>query len=395
MIETVIENGKTYANIGDLREWDANRDLRAVGPDAFRRLKAQIEDLGEYKPILCTPDGVVLGGNTRLRAFRELGYKRLWVSMLPIRDNNDLLKYNLSDNDNVGLYNENGLANLLSDYDLNLEDYAVDFQEPIVLADITLEGDNEVSEDEAPEVDTQNPPTSELGVVYRLGRHFLMCGDATNNMDVKQLLGDAEVSMVFTEPPYGVDYTSRVDEERRKGWGEIKNDNLKGEELQTFLQQSVGKWQSKPTYVCCNWQSVVDFWQALNTPNAFIVWDKGSIGLGAGYRNQHEIILFYGTLDTNSESNIWSIPRDSTLEYTHPTQKPVAIPARAIKNSSKMDGNVLDIFGGSGSTLIACEQLGRNAYIMELDPKYCDVIRKRYAKLIGRENEWVEVTPRV
>lgn len=143
MIQTVVENGKTYANINDLSEWSQNKELRAVGPDAFRRLKAQIQDLGEYKPLLCTPEGIVLGGNTRLRAYRELGYTRLWVSIINTRDKNDLIKYNLSDNDNVGLYNENGLANLLSDYELNLEDYAVDFDEPSVLADITPEEKSE------------------------------------------------------------------------------------------------------------------------------------------------------------------------------------------------------------------------------------------------------------
>lgn len=137
MIQTVVEEGKTYANINDLSEWAENKELRAVGPDAFRRLKAQITELGEYKPILVTDEGIVLGGNTRLRAFRDLGYTRLWVSVIHTPDKNSLLKYNLSDNDNVGLYHENGLANLLSDYELNLDDYAVDFQEPIVLADIT------------------------------------------------------------------------------------------------------------------------------------------------------------------------------------------------------------------------------------------------------------------
>lgn len=136
MINTVVQDGKTYANINDLMEWSENKELRAVGPDAYRRLMAQIQELGEYKPLLVTPEGIVLGGNTRLKAYKELGYERLWVSVIPTKNKNDLLKYNLSDNDNVGLYNDNGLANLLSDYELNLADYAVDFQEPIVLADI-------------------------------------------------------------------------------------------------------------------------------------------------------------------------------------------------------------------------------------------------------------------
>ncbi len=137
MITTIIENGKTYASITDLQEWEKNKEIRAVGPDAYRRLKAQIQEFGEVKPILITDEGIILGGNTRVRAYRELGYTRLWVSVLTPKDKNDLIKINLLDNDNVGLYNDNGLANILSEYELNLEDYAVDFDEPIVLADIT------------------------------------------------------------------------------------------------------------------------------------------------------------------------------------------------------------------------------------------------------------------
>lgn len=137
MINTVVQDGKTYANINDLLEWSENKELRAVGPDGYRRLKAQIQELGEYKPLLVTVEGIVLGGNTRLKAYKELGYQRLWVSVIETKGKDDLLKYNLSDNDNVGLYSSDGLANILSEYDLNMADYAVDFEEPIVLADIT------------------------------------------------------------------------------------------------------------------------------------------------------------------------------------------------------------------------------------------------------------------
>lgn len=390
MIQTIIENGKIYANINDLKEWELNKELRATGPDGFRRLKAQIKELGEFKPVLITEDGTILGGNTRLRAFRELGYTRLWVSIVPITDKNMMLKYNLSDNDNVSIYNENGLANILSDFEINTEDYAVDFIEPTVLADLVESG--ETQEDEAPEVDPTQT-VSQVGAIYQIGKHRLMCGDSTNPENINKLLNGAKIDVIFTDPPYGVDYQSRVDEDRRKGWGEIENDNLKGEALQGFLRQSLGAYQNIPIYVCCNWQSVVDFFLALGKPNSLIVWDKGSIGLGAGYRNQHEFILFYGTLDHNHETNVWTIVRDSTMEYTHPTQKPIAIPARALKNHSGQ--NVLDIFGGSGSTLMACEQLDKTCFMMELDPKYCDVIRKRYAKYIGKEQEWQEVTPAV
>lgn len=257
----------------------------------------------------------------------------------------------------------------------------------------TTTDEPEVEEDEAPEVDEEAEPTSKRGEVYQLGRHRLMCGDATSKEDVDTLMGGAKANMVFTDPPYGVDYTSRVDKERRKPWGGIINDDLEGEALREFLLDSVGDLPA-PKYVCCNWQSVMDFMLALGRPNAFIVWDKGSIGLGAGYRNQHEIILFYGKLDHNSESNVWSIKRDANAEYAHPTQKPVSISGRAITNSSRKGDAVLDLFGGSGSTLVACEQLDRTCYMSEIDPRYADVIRKRYHKLVTDSVDgWDIATP--
>lgn len=285
----------------------------------------------------------------------------------------------------------------LDEFAFDLDLTALDVNFDALDLDKFLDGlhDEEIEEDEAPEVDEANPPVSVLGEVYQLGRHRLMCGSSTDKENIDTLTNKTIPDMVFTDPPYGVDYSSRVDEERRKGWGGIINDNLKGEELQNFLSEAVAiHIGHRPTYICCNWQSYSDFEAAFGKPNALIVWDKQSIGLGAGYRNQHEFILFYGKLDHNSESNVWQLNRDSSGDYKHPTQKPVGIPARGIKNSSKADQVVLDLFGGSGSTLMASEQTGRICYMMELDPKYCDVIRKRYAKHIGSE-DWEAVTPAI
>ncbi len=199
---------------------------------------------------------------------------------------------------------------------------------------------------------------------------------------VLRLIDGAKVAMVFTDPPYGVDYVSRVDVKRRKDWGGIKNDNLNGEDLQEFLKDSVG-YLSKPKYICCNWQSVKDFFESIGMPNSLIVWDKKSMGLGANYRSQHEFILFYGKLNHRKETNVWSLKRDSTAEYTHPTQKPVELIVRAAINSSKKGEVVYDAFLGSGSTLIAAHKLERMCYGMELDPKYVDVIVQRWCDYTG------------
>lgn len=370
-------------DISTLKNWDKNP--RSIKEKDFDRLKKQIFTLGQYKPLLITEDGTVLGGNMRLRAYRELNIKDIWVSVVDAPDEDRKLEYALSDNDRAGFYDADLLANLIPEYpDFDWSSYAVDMKEPQGLQEL-IDSFKEVEEDEPPLL-SEGEPESKLGEVYQLGRHRLMCGDATNIDNVKTLLDGVQPTMIFTDPPYGVDYQSRVDEERRKGWGGIANDELKGAELQKFLKDSVGIY-GQTKYICCNWQSVVDFWQAFGRPNAFIIWDKQSIGLGAGYRNQHEIILFYGKLDHNSETNVWGLRRDSTGKYTHPTQKPVALSVRAIKNSSNKGDVVLDMFGGSGSTLIAAEQTDRTCLMLELDPKYCDVIRKRYDNFIKRTDK--------
>lgn len=361
---------------------------RTISEDEFKGLQASIVAFGFVEPIVVNKDMTIIGGHQRYQVAKKMGLMSIPAHVVDL-SKHDERKLNVLLNSPAisGSYDEIKLAELLEELklDANYYDLRLDQLEPLDLSDA------EIEEDEAPELPS-GAPISELGAMYQLGKHRLLCGDSTQ--DLPTLLTGAEPAMVFTDPPYGVDYQSRVDEKRRKGWGKIENDDLKSSELQDFLATVLNQ-TAEPKYICCNWQSYYDFEQALGKPNALIVWDKGSIGLGAGYRNQHEFILFYGTLDHNSESNVWTINRDSS--YAHPTQKPVAIPARAILNSSKRGDIVLDYFLGSGSTLIACEQLDRICYGLELDPKYCDVIRKRYAKLIDPEGEqsWESLTPRI
>lgn len=358
---------------------------RLIKDDKFKKLVQSLKDfpeMAEVREVVVNKDHMILGGNMRYKAMLEAGWKEIPIKVVDWPEDKQK-EFIIKDNISGGEWDWDIIAN---EWDSKLlDDWGLDLPNGF--------GEEEVEEDEAPEV-SKDPPQSVLGAVYQLGRHKLMCGDSTVKKHINGLLDGYGANMIFTDPPYGVDYQSRVDEERRKGWGKIANDDLKGEELQDFIAKSLLDLVEVPTYVCCNWQSYTDFEEALGKPNSLIVWDKGSIGLGAGYRNQHEFILFYGTLDHNSESNVWSITRDA--EYKHPTQKPIEIPARAIRNSTKSNKNiVLDPFGGSGSTLIACEQLDRTCYMMELDPKYCDVIRKRYWKFINNNDEtgWEDGTP--
>lgn len=369
-------------NINNIRPNPNNP--RLIKDDKFKKLVASIEEFPEMldaREIVVNKDHVILGGNMRFKAAKEAGLKEVPVKIVDWPEDKQR-QFVIKDNVSGGEWDWDILAN---EWDAEeLDAWGLDTPDD-------WGEETEVEEDEAPEVSNE-PPVSKLGEIYQLGRHRVMCGDSTDKDNIESLMNGEKADMVFTDPPYGVDYSSRVDKDKRKPWGTILNDDLKDETLRDFLYDSCSHLPA-PRYVCCNWQSVVDFILALGNPNAFIVWDKGSIGLGAGYRNQHEIILFYGKLDHNSESNVWTIKRDSTGGYEHPTQKPVAISSRAIKNSSKKDGIVLDIFLGSGSTLIACEQTNRTCYGMELDEKYVDVIRKRYQKFVtGNEEGWEDGT---
>ena len=384
-----MNQDKTYWPVEKLQNWEKNP--RAIKKEDFERLKRQIKKFGQYKPLLITPDGTVLGGNMRLRAYRDLKVEQIWVSIVEPKTEAEKLEYALSDNDRAGYYVEDQLGELITEYglEISLDDYTVDLGEALTLTDVLNKFGPDPNEDEAPPL-AEGEPVSKLGEVYQLGTHRLMCGDATKAEDIKKLLNVSKPVMLFTDPPYGVDYLSR---QPKKTWGKIINDNLENDEMFKLLKDSCSPYL-KNAYICCNWKCYTDFEIALGKPRNLIVWDKGSVGLGWGYRYQHEFVLFYGEIKKiGSETDVWEVKRDPTINYTHPTQKPVGLAARAIRNSSKPNEVVLDLFGGSGSTLIACEQLNRRCFVMELDPKYCDVIRKRYAKTIRKEAEWIASTP--
>ena len=213
--------------------------------------------------------------------------------------------------------------------------------------------------------------------------HRLMCGDSTDQNDVEMLMNGAKADMVFTDPPYNVAFNGRSGK-----FDVIENDDLSKEDFNNFIEetcQMIKHLDPACYYVWCNWE----FYGVLQSKLPFkscIVWAKNVFGLGRGYRHQHEFCLFNGTIDDKitNESDLWEIAKDSN--YVHPTQKPVALCARALKNHMDVE-NVVDLFGGSGSTLIACEQLDRTCYMMELDPKYCDVILQRYINLTGTSED--------
>mgnify|MGYP003571260581 FL=1 len=258
--------------------------------------------------------------------------------------------------------------------------------------------EHEIVEDELPEIPKE--ATSKLGNIYQLGSHRLMCGDSTKEEDVAKLMNGVKADMVFTDPPYNADYSSRVDKDRRKPWGGILNDNMSREAFDDFLIDFNSTIYTNiedgaSVYECMDWKHYSQlercFKEAFNQ-KSMIVWNKNYFGLGTYYRTKHELILFGVKGDklniwnaNHDEMDVWNEDREKVSNYEHPTQKPVTIPARAIKNSSNENNVVLDVFGGSGSTLIACEQLNRKCYMMELDPLYVDVIIQRWENLTGKK----------
>ncbi len=383
-------NGKDYEDINNLKFWDKNP--RTISKEAYARLLWQIDKLGEYKPMLINQDNIVLGGNMRLRAYKEKGKDKLWVSRVETKNDEEMWEYALSDNDHVGVTDMELIINEMPQLDIDWTKYSVDIKPPENLQDL-IDKFTPVEEDEVPELPTE--ATSKLGEVYQLGRHRLMCGDATKIEDVEKLMDGQKADMVFTDPPYNVDYG----ENSNPIWGKqrkIENDKMNPEDWTIFISQflqNIVTVTKGGIYICMSCKELPNVQKAFIENgghwSSTIIWHKQQLVPGLkDYQSIYEPILYgwperndHYFLNSRTETDLWEIHRPSKSEL-HPTMKPIELCVKAIKNSSKGEDIVLDLFGGSGSTLIACEQTNRTCYMMELDPKYCDVIRKRYENFI-------------
>ena len=391
-----IEQIKT----GDLLPYAGN--TRTHDEKQVAQVAASIKEFGFTNPILIDASNGIIAGHGRLLAAQKLKLETVPCLRLDYLTDAQRRAYVIADNKlalNAG-WDEEALAveieRLLEDgFDLDLTGFGED-----EIAEFLQDEETEglTNEDELPEVTDQ--VVSVQGDVWLLGKHRLMCGDSTSIDAVNKLLNGNKSDMVFTDPPYNADYSSRVDKKRRKPWGGIINDNMSVEAFDNFLiDLNAILWEvtndGGSIYECIDWkrypQMANIFAEAFNH-KAMIVWNKNYFGLGTYYRTKHEIILFgvkgekLNTWNANhDEMDVWDIDREKVSNYEHPTQKPVTIPERAILNSSKTGNIILDIFGGSGSTLIACEKTKRKCCMMELDPKYIDVIIRRWQEFTGKQ----------
>ena len=264
--------------------------------------------------------------------------------------------------------------------------------------DIDWDENIEVEEDEAPEVDESEPAKSELGKVYQLGEHRLMCGDSTGAGSVAILMDGEKADMVFTDPPYGVDVVSN-DGKVGADFGIAK----KGIYSKVIADETT-ETAKKSYTVLKNFSSKMIIWGGnyfvdfLDFSDGWLIWDKrGDTGIRNTFADAEMAWCSFHT-PVRIYKQIWNgmIREGEHEQRVHPTQKPVKMLGEILKDFTEPKNKILDVFGGSGSTLIACEQLGRKCYMMELDPKYCDVIRKRWWKFThDTEEGWEEGTPEI
>ena len=384
-------------NIKDIKSYKNNAKIHTA--EQIEQIKKSIQEFGMNDPIaVWGKDNTIIEGHGRLEALKQLGYKEVECIRLDHLTDEERKAYTLAHNKltmNTDFDFEILESELIDIDNIDMSDFGFDL-------DFEDKNKNKEVEDDNFDIDASVPekPKAKYGDIYQLGKHRLMCGDSTKEDDVEKLMNGNKADMVFTDPPYNADYSSRVDKTRRKPWGGILNDNMSHEAFDDFYINInsiiyINIKDGASIYECIDWkhysQLEKQFKEAFNQ-KSMIVWNKNYFGLGTYYRTKHELILFgikgekINTWNAkHNEMDVWSEDREKLSNYEHPTQKPVTIPARAIKNSSNEKDIVIDLFGGSGSTLIACEQLNRNCYMMELDPKYVDVIIKRWEDFTGQK----------
>ena len=362
------------------------KNPRILKDDKFKKLVQSIQDfpeMAEAREIVVNKDMIVLGGNMRLRAMKEAGWTEVPVKIVDwTQAKQD--EFVIKDNASFGEWDWSELANQYEPQEL--DDWGIDLPKDFL-------PEPEIEEDEAPEV-SSDPPNSELGKVYQLGKHRVMCGDSTDKASVDTLMDGAKADMVFTDPPYGMDLDTDYSKmpstkaEGNKNYSRVIGDNKDYDP--TFILETFGY---------CN--EIVMFgadYYADKLPKggSWFVWDKRvdekfDRMIGSAFelywskaKHKREIARFNNTL-FSGESD--------ARNKAHPTQKPIKLLTWTLE---RLKGQlVIDLFLGSGSTLIACEQTDRICYGMELDPKYVDVIRKRYHKFVtGEEEGWQDGTPR-
>jgi DNA modification methylase len=378
------------------------RNSRTHSDAQVAQVAASIAEFGFVNPVLVGADGVIIAGHARLLAARKLKMAEVPVIVLGHLTEAQRRALVLADNQialNAG-WDEEMLRVELQDlevngFNLDLIGFSAEELETI-LAD--PEGTNEGLTDENAVPEAQEEVITIPGDVWLLGAHRLLCGDATQIEAVEKVLAGGLAEMVFCDPPYNVNYGATMKDKLRGTNRPIANDNL-GSDFEQFLRDACVNMLAVckgALYICMSSSEIHTlqrvFREAGGHWSTFVVWAKNTFTMGrSDYQRQYEPIL-YGWKEgaehfwcgARDQGDVWFIKKPHVNDL-HPTMKPVELVERAVRNSSKTRDTVLDPFGGSGTTLIACEKAGRQARLVELEPKYCDVIIRRWQEFTGQE----------
>lgn len=365
------------------------RNSRTHSDEQIGQIAASIREFGWTNPILVDEENSIIAGHGRLSAANRLGMAE--VPVITLNGLTAAQKRALVIADNKLALNAGWDMELLSseveglkdeDFDLSL----LGFNEDELAALLAEKTEGLVDEDDIPEVPAD--PVSVLGDVWVMGKHRIVCGDSTCLSDVERLMQGDIADLVFTDPPYGVEYQSNMRTKSAK-FDVLANDDLELE-IAPVIEICSRGW----VFVWTSWK-VQNRWieqmQGFGYPTNMVVWHKPGGGIGdlkKTFASDYEVALVWNRgaeLCGKRIGSVWTINKDGASSYVHPTQKPVALAVEAIDKTTKASALVLDLFSGSGSTLIACEKTGRTARVMELSPAYVDVAVKRWQEFTGQE----------
>lgn len=369
------------------------RNPRQMTDIQAKQLQKSIEKFDLVEVPAIDTDNKIVAGHMRMRIMQLLGRGDEEIDVrVPNRKltDDEFLEYNLRSNKNTGEW----------DYDLlSAIDSSILLESGFDSSDLDKILKTEEDDFDVEQALPTEEPTSKLGEVYQLGRHRLMCGDSTKREDVEKLMDGKKADMVFTDPPYNVAVNDESEESlkarnRRSDGLKVANDKMSDSSFKEFLcKVFVNIYTALKSggvcYICYADSEVVNFISAFKEAGFHfgqnVIWNKQQFVMTRkDYHYKHEPILYgwkegeaHQWYSDRKQTSVWNFNRPFKSEL-HPTIKPIELVSYSIVNSSKGEDIILDLFGGSGSTLIAAEQTGRTCYMMELDPKYCDVIRKRY-----------------
>lgn len=401
-------------------EWFQPKKLKYLGAVEMEKLKNSLRHNNFVQPFNVWDDGErlwILDGHHRQKALRELEEDGMAIiadtmpaNFIDCTSRKDAARLVLLYSSIYAKIAETGLLDFANEFSLDLSQVALDLDLPNFDLDKHFSPtDNDINIEETETPDLQPIPITKRGDVYTLGRHRLLCGDSTKPEDVARLMNGTIASMLFTDPPYNVNYAAFNAQVRETGknWENVYcnewKDSMSDADYAQFLIDVLANAKKHLTeyghyYVWYATTYHTELCKAFEVNGIAydkvpIMWLKNVAPISwAHYKRKYEPCIFGGKdavvgsseeakkhwYGGNAETNVWEEKRDHTNSYVHPTQKPIALPARAISNSSQENDIILELFGGSGSTLLAAEQLNRIAYLMEYEPAFCDVIIRRY-----------------